>query len=140
MPPKPPDLIDRDREWATLVRSMEEPGPGLMLVLGRRRAGKSYLLTRFVEAVGGVYVQATKKTEREQLRDVSRALGERFNDAALRRVALPDWDDVLAYVVERAAGEPFAFVLDEFPYPPMRLRPSHRFSRRGGITSSRTHR
>ena len=87
-----------------------------MLVVGRRRAGKSFLLTRFVEAVGGLYVQATRKTEREQLMDVSRALGERFGDAALRRVALPDWDAVMGYVVERAEGGPFAFVLDEFPY------------------------
>ena len=113
---KPADILDRDREWSTLVRAVEEPGPGLVLVLGRRRAGKSYLLTRFVEAVGGLYVQATKKTEREQLQAISRALGERFDDAALKRVALPDWDDVLAYVVERAAGEPFVLVLDEFPY------------------------
>lgn len=113
---KPPDVLDRDREWSQLVRAVEEPGPGLVLVVGRRRAGKSFLLTRFVDAVGGVYVQATRKTEREQLMDVSRALGERFDDAALRRVALPDWDAVLGYVVERAAGEPFAFVLDEFPY------------------------
>ena len=116
MTPKPTDVFDRDREWFRLVRAVEEPGPGLVLVVGRRRAGKSFLLTRFVEAVGGLYVQATRKTEREQLMDVSRALGERFGDAALRRVALPDWDAVLGYVVERAAGEPFVLVLDEFPY------------------------
>ena len=113
---KPADLIDRDREWAQLARAVAEPGPGLALVLGRRRAGKSFLLTRFVEAAGGVYYQATKQTEREQLQGISRALGERFGDAALRRVALADWDDVLGYVVEQAAGEPFVFVLDEFPF------------------------
>ena len=116
MTSKPSDVLDRDREWSRLVRAVEEPGPGLVLVVGRRRAGKSFLLTRFVDAVGGVYVQAARKTEREQLMDVSRALGERFGDAALKRVALPDWDAVLGYVVERSAGEPFVFVLDEFPH------------------------
>ncbi|MDT7858421.1 ATP-binding protein [Rubrivirga sp. S365] len=116
MIPKPADVLDRDREWATLARAVDEPGPGLVLVVGRRRAGKSFLLTRFARATGGLYVQATRKTEREQLLDVSRALGERFDDAALRRVSLPDWEAVLDYVVERAEGEPFVFVLDEFPY------------------------
>ncbi|MEM7786880.1 MAG: ATP-binding protein [Bacteroidota bacterium] len=116
MVPKPSDVLDRDREWSTLARAVEEPGPGLVLVVGRRRAGKSFLLTRFARVTGGLYVQATRKTEREQLLDVSRALGERFDDAALRRVSLPDWEAVLDYVVERAAGERFAFVLDEFPY------------------------
>jgi len=113
---KPSDLLDRDREWARLAEAVRAPGPDLLLVLGRRRAGKSYLLTRFARAAGGVYYQATRKTEREQLLDVSRVLGERFDDAVLRRVALPGWDDVFAYVAERAAGEPFVFVLDEFPY------------------------
>jgi AAA+ ATPase superfamily predicted ATPase len=121
MPPtdrldKPSELLDRDREWARLAEAVRAPGPGFLLVLGRRRAGKSYLLTRFTRATGGAYYQATRKTECEQLLDVSRALGERFDDAALRRVALPGWDDVLEYVVERAAGEPFVLVLDEFPY------------------------
>ncbi len=113
---KPADLLDRDREWARLAEAVESPGPDLVLVVGRRRAGKSYLLTRFVQAAGGAYYQATKKTEREQLHGLSRALGERFDDAALRRATLPDWDALLEYVVERAAGEPFTFVLDEFPY------------------------
>jgi AAA+ ATPase superfamily predicted ATPase len=114
--PKPADVLDRDREWDLLAESLESDGPNLVLVLGRRRAGKSYLLTRFARAAGGLYYQATRKTEREQLLALSRALGEQFDDAALRRVALPDWDAVLGYIADRAAGEPFLLVLDEFPY------------------------
>ena len=113
---KPDDIIDREREWAHLARAHQEAGPGLVLVVGRRRAGKSYLLTRYAAAAGGVYVQATRKTEKEQLAAVTRALGERFDDPVLRRVALPDWDEVLTYVVRKAGGAPFVFVLDEFPY------------------------
>ena len=76
MPPtdrldKPLELLDRDREWSRLAEAVRAPGPGLLLVLGRRRAGKSYLLTRFARATGGAYYQATRKTEREQLLDVS---------------------------------------------------------------------
>ena len=113
---KPGDLLDRDREWTRLAEAIQSTGPNLLLVLGRRRAGKSYLLTRFAHAAGGLYYQATRKTELEQLRDLSRALGEHFADAALRRVAFPDWDAMLGYIVERTADEPFVLVLDEFPY------------------------
>jgi AAA+ ATPase superfamily predicted ATPase len=116
MPPKPPDLFDRDREWQRLSDAVDAPGPGLVLVVGRRRAGKSFLLTRFVQARDGVYYQATKKTEREQLLDLSRTLAERFDDPALRRASLSSWEDLLGYVVERADGTPFTLVLDEFPY------------------------
>jgi len=113
---RPDDLLDRDREWTTLTEAIQSTGPDLVLVLGRRRAGKSYLLTRFAHAARGLYYQATRKTELEQLRDLSRALGEHFADAALRRTAFPDWDAMLGYIVERTAGEPFVLVLDEFPY------------------------
>lgn len=113
---KPHDLLARDHEWRRLVAEFEAPGPRLALVLGRRRVGKSFLLTRFVRAAGGLYYQATKKTEREQLRALSLALSARFDDAALRRATLPDWDALLEYVTEKAGEEPFVLVLDEFPY------------------------
>lgn len=112
----PADLIDRRREWAQLGDAIRSASPELLLTLGRRRAGKSYLLTRFVRAANGLYYQATKKTEREQLQGLSRAFAERFDDAALRRATLPDWEALLDYVTERVGEEPFVLVLDEFPY------------------------
>lgn len=115
-PRKPEDLLDRDREWRYLTDAVASPGPSFVMVLGRRRAGKSYLLTRFVRAVDGAYYQATRKTKHEQILALSQVLAERFDDPALRRARLPDWESLLEYVVERAAGGPFVFVLDEFPY------------------------
>ena len=114
--PKPHDLLARDREWSRLVESYEAPGPSLVLVMGRRRSGKSWLLTRIARATGGAYFQARRQTEREVLHGLSRAIGERFDDAALRTVSFPTWDACLEYVVAKAAGEPFTLVLDEFPY------------------------
>ncbi|MEO1479714.1 MAG: ATPase, partial [Bacteroidota bacterium] len=114
-PTRPADLFDREVLWTRLGEAHAAPGPGLVLMMGRRRAGKSFLLTRFAEAVGGAYYQATRRTEREQLLALSRVLAERFDDAALRRAALPDWEALLGYVAERAEGAPFLLVLDEFP-------------------------
>jgi AAA+ ATPase superfamily predicted ATPase len=113
---KPDGLLDRDREWAELARCHASASPELFLVFGRRRAGKSFLLTRFVAACGAIYYQATKQTEKEQLLTLSRIVGEHFGDPVLRSVSMPGWEELFAYVVERAAGEPLALVLDEFPY------------------------
>lgn len=52
--PRPPDVLDREREWVRLAETLRVSGPNLLLVLGRRRAGTSYLLTRFVHATGGL--------------------------------------------------------------------------------------
>src|SRR5689334_9664027 len=116
-PPKPDDLYDRQREWNALSETATSERPELAFVLGRRRVGKSFLLSRFVREAGGLYYQATRRTEAEQLAALSVVVGDRFDDAALRRgVALPDWERLLGYLAERAAGERLLVVLDEFPY------------------------
>jgi AAA+ ATPase superfamily predicted ATPase len=113
---KPDGLLDRDREWDGLVACVESASPEMYLVLGRRRAGKSFLLTRFAAECGGIYYQATKQTEKEQLVTLSRIVGERFQDPVMRRVGLPSWEELFDYLVEQADGEPLVLVLDEFPY------------------------
>jgi AAA+ ATPase superfamily predicted ATPase len=116
MPQKPDAFVDRDGEWAECARMWASSRPELYVVRGRRRAGKSYLLGHFARAVDGVYYQATKRTEKEQLAILSRIVGRRFNDAALQRVSLTTWEDFFAYCTEKAGDAPFLLVLDEFPY------------------------
>jgi uncharacterized protein len=114
---KPAAILDRDVEWRELADAWRSPGPELIFVLGRRRVGKSYLLVRFAQEVKGIYYQATRRTEAEQLLRLSAIVGEHFGDLALQRgVPFPDWESLFEYVTERAAGEPFLLVLDEFPY------------------------
>ena len=114
---KPTELIDRDREWDALSKVWASESPELAFVLGRRRVGKSFLLSRFARHVGGLYYQATRRTEPEQLAALSLVIGERLDDAALRQgVALPDWERLLGYLTERSSGDRLLVVLDEFPY------------------------
>jgi hypothetical protein len=116
-PNKPVDLFDRAQEWKVLSELWASDRPELAFVLGRRRVGKSYLLARFARETGGLYYQATRRTEAEQLATLSSVIGDRFDDAALQRgVALPDWDRLLGYLAERSGGERLLVVLDEFPY------------------------
>jgi hypothetical protein len=67
--------------------------------------------------VGGIYYQATRRTESEQLAGITRIIGEHFGDPALQRgVTFPAWEDLFGYVTDQADGKPFLLVLDEFPY------------------------
>ncbi len=114
---KPGDIVDRDQVWRTLVDAWSSDEPELLLGLGRRRAGKSWVLARFARSVGGLYYQATKRTEADQLGVLSRIVGEHYGDPALSGgVAFPDWESLFAYLTRRAEGETFLLVIDEFPY------------------------
>jgi AAA+ ATPase superfamily predicted ATPase len=114
---KPLEMFDRDLEWRTLAELWGKRRPDLVFAVGRRRVGKSFLLSRFAREVGGIYYQATRRTEAEQLGGLSRVIGEHFDDPALRHgVVFPSWEELFGYVTSRAAGAPFLLVLDEFPY------------------------
>ena len=117
MAPPPPDLIDREREWQTLQAAWESDRPELVFVLGRRRVGKSFVLVPFAEAVGGIYYQATLRTEAEQLAALGQIVAERFDDAALRQTTgFTSWEALFDYLIAKAAGAPFLVVIDEVPY------------------------
>lgn len=120
VPPKPNDVVDRDREWGLLTDFVADPSPAMRLgiVSGRRRYGKSFLLQSLTEAMGGLYVTAVREEGRVT------ALG-RFSQAVAAHAGLPagalqltDWREVLGSaldVVARQADVP-VLVIDELPY------------------------
>lgn len=121
MIPKPPDVFDRDEEWADLAEFAGSSLPGLRIavVYGRRRQGKSFLLRRLADAAGGFYHLATEQAEAVSLR--------RFAESLARWARLPaalrftDWEHALTVATSlmaqrvASAGPPL-MVLDEFPY------------------------
>lgn len=107
----------RAAEWAELDRIMTSDAPELVFVLGRRRIGKSFTLSRYAAEQGGLYYQATRRSEGDQLGALTIAMAEYFDDDALRFGGpFPDWERLFAYLSARAAARPLLFVLDEFTY------------------------
>lgn len=114
---EPSKLIDRKREWEALERSMESDQPELITIVGRRRVGKSFLLTRFAKQHRGIYYQATRRAEADQLKTLSQRVGERFDGEGLARGAsFADWEALLAFLATKASERAVLLVLDEFPY------------------------
>ncbi len=94
---KPSELFDREAEWTTLVDFVQQPGPGIRLALvrGRRRQGKSFLLRRLTEAIGGFYYQALEQEQPQALEAVGAAAGE-YLGVPGGRLAFATWDDALS--------------------------------------------
>jgi AAA+ ATPase superfamily predicted ATPase len=72
-------FIDRQRELQALDRFYSSPGAGLFILYGRRRVGKTRLLTYFLEqgqVANTFYWTATTHSSPYQLRDFSQALLE----------------------------------------------------------------
>ncbi|MFD0593389.1 hypothetical protein ACFQZ4_13275 [Catellatospora coxensis] len=72
---KPRELFDRVHEWDALSGfvSQKRPGAALGLVYGRRRQGKTFLLSQLARATGGFMFTAAQQAAEQNLTDLSAA-------------------------------------------------------------------
>jgi uncharacterized protein len=92
--------------------------PQLAVVWGRRRVGKTWLLTHVAEGKRAVYFTATRQdTDARQLHrftaHVREQLGEDVRD--LLPDAFPSWEAALRFLARLAESQPLLVVLDEAP-------------------------
>lgn len=119
MTTKPPSLYDREVEWDDLVGFATGSGQSLRLgiLYGRRRYGKTYLLRRLVESVGGIYHLALQEERRSALERFAVTISRHQSGEPPLR--FDDWTSALGYAVrllgERGTGRQL-LVLDEYPY------------------------
>lgn len=109
-------LIDREEERRTLLREAAAPGARLVLVHGRRRVGKTYLLQHaWKEGHRLFYFLAVDSTPDQNRRDLLEDLRTRY-DASLELEDYPTWRLVFRLLGRLAGDAPLTVVLDEFQY------------------------
>jgi AAA+ ATPase superfamily predicted ATPase len=115
------ELVGRASERAALDAAWTRASgglPELVVIWGRRRVGKTYLLTHFAMHKRAVYFTATRQdTDERQLRRFAEHLHEQLGDE-LRDLApetFRDWEAALRFIVRLAETQPLLVVLDEVP-------------------------
>ncbi len=108
-----PALIDRKQELARVREAIEAP-PQLILLRGRRRIGKSFLLVHALGKARGVFFQADEQNERAHLDllagEIAALLGPRVP------LRFDSWDQALETIGEISREAPLTIVLDEFQW------------------------
>ncbi|HIH09945.1 MAG TPA: ATP-binding protein [Candidatus Diapherotrites archaeon] len=108
-------FVDRERERQFLETLASRKGAQLVVVYGRRRAGKTMLTSRFVSEKKGIYYLCSKGGEKEQLELLSFRLADHFRDEGLRSRPIQNWGQFFDYLATRAASR-FFTEFDEFPF------------------------
>ncbi|HXF71988.1 MAG TPA: ATP-binding protein [Actinomycetota bacterium] len=108
------EVVDREREIGELRRLAAHP-PALVIVRGRRRIGKTFLLRVAFAGPRVVYLQAEEQPRPLQL--------EAFAEECRRLVpgnpplSFRDWGEAFRFVEDQAdRGGPLIVILDEFQY------------------------
>jgi len=114
---KPDGFIGRAHEQANFDRAYDRAGGALVLVYGRRRIGKSFLLEHLTERRRTVFYQAAQLAAGDELASftaaVAAVVGGEYLPAGF---AFPAWEAALDFLAERSGSERLVVVLDEFPY------------------------
>jgi AAA+ ATPase superfamily predicted ATPase len=110
-----PDFIGRTPELAALRGTYEAPGGQLVLLYGRRRIGKTYLLQEFSRGRRAVFYQASRQAEAVELGAFTEAVALALGPMPPGYV-FPTWEAALTYVDDHCGGKRLAVILDEFPY------------------------
>lgn len=113
--PRPPLFVDRDEERATLRALLTRPGPTLALVYGRRRVGKTYLLTHTWPEARTFYFVAAEGTSTLNRRELVQAVARHF-DLDLDPADYPTWRTVFRLLYALDTPHPLVIILDEFQY------------------------
>jgi uncharacterized protein len=110
-----PLFVDREVERTTLRELLDRPGPNLALVYGRRRVGKTFLLTNtWPDSVTFYFVAAEGSgalNRRELVDSVARHFGLDLDPSDY-----PSWRTVFRLLYELRSPQPLVIILDEFQH------------------------
>ena len=109
-------FIDRHQELAALEQMFQSGLAEFFVLYGRRRVGKTELLTQFCKGKRSIYFLASQLKERDHLRQLTEIARHLFDDPLLQNLVFDDWEVALIYFAQQSQEDRLVLVLDEFQY------------------------
>lgn len=109
-------FVDRKLEMKTLQREYDKNGSSLIIVYGRRRVGKTTLLTEFIKDKPSLYFLATQESEVLNRNAFKEKAAEYLGDSMLSDVTVSKWDTIFQAIVSKKQKEKTVLIIDEFQY------------------------
>ena len=108
-------FVGRARELAALSKLYESGKFEFAVIYGRRRVGKTALISRFIEGKKAIYFVGVESSEKQNLENLS---GNIFEYATGDRAesSFVSFQAALEYVFSLAEKERIILVIDEYPY------------------------
>lgn len=109
-------IINRRQELRFLEEKFKSNKSEVIVLWGRRRVGKTYLLKEFSQKHPLIYFLATKTTTKGQLDELAAVFAQFFHDSFLRSRSFGAWLEVFEYLKKQPDDKKIILAIDEFPY------------------------
>lgn len=109
-------FIDRELEMETLQREYAREGSALVILYGRRRVGKTTLISEFIKDKNALFFLASEEAEAQNRNAFKEKVAEFVNSNLLRNADIKSWDVLFRAIMDTPFERKPVIVLDEFQY------------------------
>lgn len=109
-------FIDREQEMETLQREYAREGSALVILYGRRRVGKTTLISEFIKDKNALFFLASEEAEAQNRNAFKEKVAEFVNSNLLRNADIKSWDVLFRAIMDTPFERKPVIVLDEFQY------------------------
>ena len=110
-------FIGRARELATLEQLYQRNTFQFVVMYGRRRVGKTALLTHFIQDKKAIYFMGVESNAKQNLENMSASIFSTVLGGDEKgNVSFSSFQEALEFVFKRSQKEQLIFVIDEYPY------------------------
>ena len=109
-------FIDRESEMETLKNEYNREGSSFVVLYGRRRVGKTTLISEFIKDKNALFFLASEEAETQNRSAFREKVAEFIDSDLLRSADVKSWDSLFKFIVETPFESKPIIVLDEFQY------------------------
>ena len=109
-------FIDREDEMRTLENEYARKGSALVILYGRRRVGKTTLISEFIKDKPALFFLASEESEAQNRADFKDRAAEFINNDLLRDAKGSSWDTIFKAIMQTDFAAKLVIVIDEFQY------------------------
>lgn len=108
-------FVGRKNELSALENLYSTDKFEMVVIYGRRRIGKTTLISKFVENKPAIFYSAQEANDKTNLDNFSRKIYE-FTGIPISTGSFNTWNDALDFLAEKAKNDRIVLAFDEFPY------------------------
>ena len=108
-------FIGRQRELSSLEKLYNSDKFEFAVIYGRRRVGKTALISKFIEGKDAIYFMGVESNEKQNLENFSRSIME-FASSQAPDSFFPSMQSALEYVFKLSESRRIILAIDEYPY------------------------
>lgn len=109
-------FVDREQEMETLQGEYERDGSALVVLYGRRRVGKTTLISEFIKGKKALFFLASEETESQNRKAFAEKVADFVDSDLIRNAEIKSWDVLFKAIVDTQFESKPVIVLDEFQY------------------------